>query len=101
LFSIIAGAREKLPELTEQYGDIRKETGNSAKPAVRQFDIQTRVWGIIAASTLIVCIILSIWVYLSPLDTYKQNLSTFKIYLMWPTILYFISATAWAIRHEK
>jgi NCS1 family nucleobase:cation symporter-1 len=101
LFSIIAGAREKLPELTEQYGDVRKETGNSAKPAVRQFDIQTRVWGIIAASTLIVCIILSIWVYLSPLDTYKQNLSTFKNALMWPTILYFISATAWAIRHEK
>ena len=101
LFSSIAGAREKLPELSEQYHDIRRGAGISAKPVVKQFDIQTMVWGLIALVTLVICTILSIWIYLSPLDSYKQNLSTFKIVLMWPTILYFISATAWAIRHEK
>ncbi len=101
LFSAVAGAREQLPELVEQHGGIRKETGNSAKPAVRQFDIQTWVWGIIAASTLIVCIILSIWVYLSPPDAYGRNFLTFKSALIWPSMLYFVSATGWAIRHEK
>jgi cytosine permease len=101
LFSSIAGAREKLPELTEQYHDVLKAQAKSIKPVVKRFDIQTWVWGLISLATLIICTILSIWIYLSPLDAYKQNLATFKIYLMWPTLLYFISATAWAIRHEK
>jgi NCS1 family nucleobase:cation symporter-1 len=101
VFSIFAGARQILPQLSGQYHDVLKAQANFAKPAVKQFDIQTWVWGIIAFVTLVICTILSIWIYLSPLDAYKQNLATFKIYLMWPTLLYFISATAWAIRHEK
>jgi NCS1 family nucleobase:cation symporter-1 len=99
LFSAIAGAREQLPELAEQHIGSRIATG--IPPIIRPVDIKTWVWGIIAAITLIICIILSIWVYLSPPDAYERNFVTFKSALMWPTILYFISATAWAIRHEK
>jgi NCS1 family nucleobase:cation symporter-1 len=101
LFSAVAGAREQLPELVEQRGGIRIEADNSPKTTVRQVDIKAWVWGIIAASTLIVCIILSIWVYLSPPDAYGRNFLTFKSTLIWPSMLYFVSATGWAIRHEK
>jgi NCS1 family nucleobase:cation symporter-1 len=98
LFSAIAGAREQLPELSEQRTGI---SGSSVKTIIRPVDKKALVWGIVAAAMLIICLILSIWVYISPPEAYEQNFSTFKNVLIWPTLAYFVSATVWAIRHEK
>jgi cytosine permease len=99
LFSAMAGARQKLPELVLQHS-IHKEFSNSVK-ADSKFDIKAWVWGIIACLTLIICIIMSIRVYFSTPELYERNFTMFKNLLIWPTLAYFVSATGWAIRHEK
>ena len=99
LFSSMAGAREKLSELVLQHS-VRTETFNSSINN-KKSDLKTWLWGIIACLTLIICIIMSIRVYVSTPEVYAQNFSAFKNMLIWPSIAYFVSATAWAIRHEK
>jgi len=101
LSSAVAGAREKLPELVEQRPPARTPATETPTATASSSDIKTRVWAIAAVAMLAACIIMSIRVYLSPPDTYEQNFSTFKNLLIWPSLLYFVTATLWAIRHEK
>lgn len=101
LFSAIAGAREQLPELAEQRHSVQTASVETATSPTKSFDITTWSLGFLAVATLVACIILSIWVYLSSPGAYGPNFSTFKSVLIWPSLAYFVIATAWAIRHEK
>jgi len=94
LSSAVAGALEQRPPARTPATETPTATASSS-------DIKTRVWAIAAVAMLAACIIMSIRVYLSPPDTYEQNFSTFKNLLIWPSLLYFVTATLWAIRHEK
>jgi hypothetical protein len=101
LFAAMAGAKEKLPELILQ--SVSKTTPAPAeqKSAVKKAD--TVVWfcGIVTIASLAVCIVLPIWVYVSGGEQYQQNFAAFKNVLIWPTLIHFVSATAWAIKREK
>ena len=99
--SAAAGAREQLPEPVNQHHSVQVASGEIPTVTAKSFDTTTWVLGFIAVATLVVCIIPAIWVYLSSPDAYERNFSTFKSVLIWPSLLYFVSATVWAIRHEK
>ena len=101
VFAAMAGARERLPELAIQPIGKPGHAPSGEKPAEKKLDTAARVWGIVALGSLIVCFILPIWVYASAGDQYQQNMATFKSILIWPTLIHFVSATAWAIKKER
>jgi NCS1 family nucleobase:cation symporter-1 len=102
VFASIAGAREdfgkletvrepaqpKTPERIEQ-----KKTGG--------MDAGLWVTGITAAVSLLLCLILPIWVYVSGGLKYEQSLATFKHILIWPSLIYFVAGAAWMFLKEK
>jgi NCS1 family nucleobase:cation symporter-1 len=101
VFAAMAGAREKLPELVLQPLSKTAYTPAEQKSAVKKTDTVVWFWGIMAFASLFVCLMLPIWVYFSPPDAYQKNLVTFKSVLLWPTLIHFVSAVAWAIKKEK
>jgi NCS1 family nucleobase:cation symporter-1 len=101
LFASMAGAKEKLPELVLQPVTKTAQEPTEQKSAVKKTDTVVWFWGIMALASLFVCLAMPIWVYFSPPDAYGKNLVTFKSVLLWPTLIHFVSATAWAIKKEK
>ncbi len=101
IFSALAGATQKLPELVEQSIKSRTPPTDTTPPASTPSVFKTRTFAVFAAAMLLACIIMSIRVYLSSPETYDQNFSTFRNLLIWPSLLYFFAATLWALRHEK
>jgi NCS1 family nucleobase:cation symporter-1 len=99
--SAVAGAREQLPEFVEPHLSVKTARSETMPAATKSLNIVMWAWGFIAVSTLVICIILSIWVYISSPEAYGQNFATFKNVLIWPSLGYFVSATAWAVKHEK
>jgi len=101
LFAAMAGAREDLPELVLQPVTKTARAPGGEKPAVKKIDTAARTWGIVALGSLMVCLVLPIWVYVSGGEQYEQNMATFKSILIWPTLLHFIAATIWAVKRDK
>ena len=101
LFSAVAGAGKKLPEMVEQPHSVKAAIGEITASPAKSFDVAALVLAILAAATLVACIIMSIWVYLLPPEVYEQNFSNFKTILIWLSLAYFVIAAAWAVRREK
>jgi NCS1 family nucleobase:cation symporter-1 len=99
LFAAMAGAREKLPELVFQ--PVSKAAHAPVESTIKKTDTVVWFWGIMALASLAACLVLPIWVYVSSGEQYQQNFATFKNVLIWPTLIHFVSATAWAIKREK
>ncbi len=101
VFAAVAGAREDLPELILQpIGKAARPPGGQ-EPAVKKTGTAARIWGIVALGSLMVCLVLPIWVYVSGSEHYEQNMATFKSILIWPTLIHFIAATIWAVKRDK
>jgi NCS1 family nucleobase:cation symporter-1 len=101
LFASMAGAREKLPELVIQSVSKAACAPAEQKSAVKKADTSVWFWGIVALASLVVCLALPIWVYVSGGMQYQQNFAAFKSVLVWPTLIHFVSATGWAIKRER
>jgi hypothetical protein len=52
-------------------------------------------------ASLLTCLVLPIWVYVTGGSQYEQNFATFKNILIWPTLVYFITGTIWAVKRDK
>jgi len=109
IFASMAGAREKFDGPLEDQTDadiISQQpapqevssalAGENASP-----DIVLLLSRIAAVGSLIACLVLPVWVYFSASDNYEQNFETFKTILIWPTLIYFISGTIWAVKRNK
>jgi cytosine permease len=101
VFAAMAGAREHLPVLVLQPVGKAARAPGGQKPAVKKTNTAARVWGIVALGSLIVCLVLSIRVYVSGGEQYQQNMATFKSILIWPTLIHFIAGTIWAAKKDK
>jgi len=102
VFAWIAGAREDLEELETAPESIQPKAPRhleQKKPG--RMDAGLLVTGIVAAGSLLLCLILPIWVYLSGGPKYGQSLATFKHILIWPTLVYFVAGTVWMVMREK
>jgi NCS1 family nucleobase:cation symporter-1 len=110
LYTVLAamfGAREKLPE--DQDIKTAEAVDTSAPPEARETvprrpektDIVLWAARVIAVLSLAVCLVLPVWVYLKGASAFDANMATMQKILIWPTLLYFISGTIWAIRRDK
>jgi len=111
IFALIAGAGEKIGEQAE--GQVPQKAGfESAAGKLKADERAGRrsdsgkdpvLWasGIIAAAALLTCFILPIWVFVTGGSRYEQNFATFKNILIWPTLIYFVAGTTWAVKRNK
>jgi NCS1 family nucleobase:cation symporter-1 len=111
IFASKAGAREKFDEQAEE--QVPQKAGSESAVSKPKADEQAGprsdsgkdpvLWasGIIAAAALLMCFILPVWVYVTGGSQYEQNFATFKNILIWPTLIYFVTGTMWAVKRNK
>ena len=102
----MAGAREKFDGPLDDEQTLDTPAIEPAEAQVQQqpetgCDIVLLISKILAVASLLCCLILPIWVYLSGPDVCEQNFATFKSVLIWPTLIYFITGTIWAVKRNK
>jgi len=105
LFCSVAGARETFAAKPDD-ATTRQTASQPDKPTPQtgpqgRTDVLLSISRIVAVSSLIACIALPIWVYACGAAGYEQRLGVFKGALIWPSLIYFVSATAWAVTKEK
>ena len=105
IFSAMAGAREKFaPEPEQTEPSYSEQTPSSTQQPTEQTskrDPVVWVCAIVALASLVVCLALPLSVYLSPSSSYVKNHAAFKGLLLWPSLIYFITATIWNIKRSK
>ena len=118
IFASMAGAREgprfagtkfedepakEIPEKANSEPTVSESESNVDVPAGPAPPRGGVLWisGIVAVVSLLMCLILPIWVYVTAGKQYEQNFATFKNILIWPTLIYFVAGTIWAIKRDK
>jgi len=111
IFSWLAGAAEQLPvtaAATVSAGSdppqIRQQTDRTddmVKENFKQSDPALMISKIIAIAMLGICLGAAVWVYVPGAEGYEQRLAGFKSMLIWPSVIYFVSGTIWAVRRDK
>jgi len=111
-FAAAAGVRQTFPQDTPQQQLADSDNSRSqaqAGPAEERNPGSTGgagsivLWvaGGLAAIALLSCLFMPIWVWLGGIADYEARFGLFKTILIWPTILYLVSATIWVIQREK
>ncbi len=57
--------------------------------------------GIISLACLLACLILPIWVFAMGTTGYEDRLDWFHGIILWPSVIYLVFATVWAVQREK
>lgn len=105
LFASMAGAKEKFPiqDQEQTSGDVTLEskvaTDEKQPGSGKNFVLWTS--GIVAVASLLTCLAMSIWVYVTAGSQYDQNFATFKNILIWPSLVYFVTGTIWTVKRNK
>lgn len=111
LYTILAalfGAREPLPEddgiKTAEMLDTsakRVSQPKTAKAMPEQTDVVLWVARVVALLSLAACLALPVWVYTRGARGFEASIATMKNLIIWPTLVYFISGTVWAVRRDR
>jgi len=108
IFASMAGAREKFNDKTEEPKNKQKATSERQQEKKSEYLAPSstggfimQICGIVALASLLICLILSIRVYNSGGTGYQKALIHFKQVLLVPTLLYFVSSTAWIFLKDK
>jgi len=110
LFSAIAGARRPMTA-----GDEVAPTGPepSAPKETPVADAQKKeapakqtspllwIWRFVALACLAICVVWPIWIYVKGAGGYNERFELFKRGLIWPTLIYFVSGTYWAVKRDR
>ena len=104
-FAAMAGARETFPDEREEQttpGTTEAYVIQQGKDkAKEEIDIGLLITRVLALGSLAICIILPIWVFIGGTGFYDQRFTIFKSVLIWPTLLYFVTGTIWAVKKNK
>lgn len=100
-FSSVAGARESLPAFEEAPAS-RRSAGAPARSAERP-RLGPGAWiaGLIALASLVVCLVWPAWILVMGAEGYEARFMSFKALLIWPTLVYFVAGTYWAIKWDE
>jgi NCS1 family nucleobase:cation symporter-1 len=103
IFASMAGAREKFDDQPAEPIQSSEPITETEQPKQKTNDKDPVLWtcAIVAMASLAACVILPLWVYFSDKEAYLQNHATFKNALIWPTVIYFITATIWNMKRSK
>jgi hypothetical protein len=55
----------------------------------------------VALLSLAACLALPVWVYTRGASGFEASIATMKNLIIWPTLVYFISGTVWAVRRDR
>jgi cytosine permease len=105
IFASMAGAREKFDDQPQEKTESGAVAQSSQPPQATKDkyskDPVMTVCAIIAMLMLAMCVVLPLRVYFSNSDTYMKSLAGFKNILIWPTLIYFVTATIWNIKRSR
>ncbi len=105
IFASMAGAREKFDDQPQEKTESGAVAQSSQPPQATKDkyskDPVMTVCAIIAMLMLATCVVLPLRVYFSNSDTYMKSLAGFKNILIWPTVIYFVTATIWNIKRSR
>lgn len=107
ILAALSGARAQLPEDDEiKTAEMADATAPAARPETapsepEATDMVLWVSRVIAVLSLAACIILPFWVYSKGAGGYETSMAFMQRVLIWPTVIYFVSGTIWAIRRDK
>jgi len=109
VFAAVADAREKYPtesgpESADRAADQAAESSVQMPKwtkAPKKTDVGLWISAIIAIAALVFCLILPLWVYTTGGENYQRNFEWFKKILIFPTLIYFVTGTIWAIKRNK
>jgi cytosine permease len=105
IFASMAGAREKFADQPVEQSESSHVTHSEEQPKTQQQgygkDPVLAACAVIALASLAACVILPLWVYLSDRAAYIDKLATFKSILIWPTFIYFVTATIWNVKRSR
>jgi hypothetical protein len=106
----LAGARSQVThsEGDTGEGEVHPSTADatedtSAKEIASSDNSATlfRISGVIALIALIVCAAFAVYVYLATPANYADRLAWFKLWLLVPTLVYFVAATYWQVQRMR
>jgi NCS1 family nucleobase:cation symporter-1 len=102
VFSSLAGAREKfISQEQAAVSPASPQKKEIAPEAAKKTDLVLWISAVAACLSLLACIALPIWVYFARPEDYGHRLSFFKAILIYPTLIYFVTGTIWAIKKDK
>jgi NCS1 family nucleobase:cation symporter-1 len=102
VFAGMAGAKDKnLPVYVAPAAPKRVQ---SAAAPPRQgggtLDMGGKLAGLVAAVCLLICLIWPLWIFWAGSEGYEARFESFKSLLIWPSIVYFVAGTWFAIRWD-
>ena len=90
------------PEVQEETSAARGAVEAAAETAgEKKADAVLWISAVVACLSLLTCIVLPLWVYFAPGADYGRRLEFFKGILLYPTLIYFVTGTVWAIKRGK
>jgi len=110
LYTLLAGmfgAREKLPEDdTIKTAEMAGASAPSVKPKAaskepEKADPVLRAAQVVTILSLAACLYLPVHVYLQGASAFETSMAWMQKALVWPTLIYFVSGTVWAIRRDR
>lgn len=108
ILSMFLGARDVPADaeetiLTAESKQISKSATKEVKKSEKNplSDPIIVISGILAGLSLVVCLALSIWVFLKGTDGFTENLNYLYRILIYPTVVYFIAGTIFLIRWDR
>jgi NCS1 family nucleobase:cation symporter-1 len=102
IFAAVSGAAEKLPPLAEDITQtVQTAATQQTVKASPKRDPLFYISGFIAISSLIACFVMAMWVAVSGAADYDQRLKYFKVIVLYPTVIYFVSGIIWFYLKDK
>jgi len=111
VFASIAGAREKFPQEATQEPAAPAPSTEYKEPSAAELykfppprpkpDPVVWIAAIVSLLCLAACLILPLWVYRAGTSRYEDNFTLFKKILIWPSLIYFMAGTLWAVKRDK
>ena len=111
IFASMAGAREKFADEAEDEPldrtDARADESETEiempkwAQVPKKIDFVLWICAIVAVLSLVMCVVLPVWVYTTGGGQYEQNFAMFKKILIWPSLIYFVTGTIWAVKRSK
>jgi len=100
----LAGAKQAVGRTKPQVDvpTVTAEYDSSTRPDEKtKTNFAVKLSGLIALLSLAVCVVLMVWVFMSDIADYSQRINEFKKWLIVPTLIYFVTATAWQVLRSK
>lgn len=100
VFALLAGARN-VPGGPEEAAPPVSLSSPAVPESAATTDAPTLLAGVIALGSLAVCLLWPMYIFLMGNDGYDARFETFTMWLIAPTLVYFIAGTYYAVKRDR